>query len=177
VVADLWSKALVFRWMEGLEAARSEQLRHSASLGKDYYPIWGEKITFMLSLNPGAAFGQLDQWPFLLVGGRICAGLFLIWLLVRSPKGRPVFNSALVLVLAGALGNLYDNLLRARDLAKDAPTPSASSCRCATSSTCTSAASTGTSRPSTWPTRASRSAAPAGRLRFVRARAGLVALG
>jgi signal peptidase II len=58
--------------------------------------------------------------PWLLVSGRIGAALFLIWMIVKSPPGRAVFNTALLLVLAGALGNLYDNLFRARDLAKDA---------------------------------------------------------
>jgi signal peptidase II len=70
-------------------------------------------------VNPGAAFGQLDTVPWLLVIGRACAAVFLITLVVRSAKGRPLFNTALVLVLAGALGNLYDNLLRARVLDAD----------------------------------------------------------
>jgi signal peptidase II len=73
----------------------------------------------MLSVNPGAAFGQLHTFPNLLIGGRIVAGLLLVWLLVRTPSGRPWLVTAFVLVLAGALGNLYDNLFRARDLALD----------------------------------------------------------
>jgi signal peptidase II len=73
----------------------------------------------MLSLNPGAAFGQLDSIPYLLVGGRVLAVLVLSWLLLRAPAGRRWVNLALVLVLAGALGNLYDNLVRARDLPLD----------------------------------------------------------
>jgi signal peptidase II len=83
------------------------------------YPIFGGWFTFMLSLNPGAAFGQLHSFPNLLIGGRIAAGLLLVWLLVRTPRGRPWLVAAFVLVLAGALGNLYDNLFRVRDLDLD----------------------------------------------------------
>jgi signal peptidase II len=87
--------------------------------GHERYPILGDWLTFMLSLNPGAAFGQLDSWPYLLVGGRIFAGLFLVWLLFRTPAGRPWLVIAFVLILGGAMGNLYDNLLRARTLDGD----------------------------------------------------------
>lgn len=116
VVLDLWSKAVVFRWLE--EEIRANRLALN-DLRKEHHPIAGEWLSFMLNLNPGAAFGQLDSVPYLLVCGRIGAALFLIWLVVTSRPGRRVFNTALVLVLAGALGNLYDNLLRARDLDHD----------------------------------------------------------
>lgn len=116
VVLDLWSKAAVFRWLEPL--ARRHELSYDAH-GHERYPILGEWFSFMPSLNPGAAFGKLDSVPYLLVFGRVGAALFLIWLIVRSPLRRPVFNTALLLVLAGALGNLYDNLLRARTLHLD----------------------------------------------------------
>jgi lipoprotein signal peptidase len=118
VLADLWSKAAVFQWMQGLEAERA--LPFAPGLSRPCYPLAGDWLSFMLTLNPGAAFGQFDDIPYLLVGGRIAAGLFLTWLVWRSRPGRPVFNTALLLVLAGALGNLYDNLLRTRNLVLDA---------------------------------------------------------
>lgn len=107
VALDLWSKAAVFRWL-GSEG--------SAILVEDVHdhervPILGEWFAFMLSWNPGAAFGRLSGYPHLLVGGRVLAGLFLTVLLWRSPRGRPWSTAALVLILAGALGNLHDNLL------------------------------------------------------------------
>lgn len=116
VVLDLWSKAVVSRWLE--EQARAGALPFN-DLHREHHPLAGEWLSFMLSLNPGAAFGQLDSVPYLLVSGRIGAAIFLVWLILKSRPGRPVFNTALVLVLAGALGNLYDNLLRVRDLDKD----------------------------------------------------------
>jgi signal peptidase II len=118
LVLDLWSKSAVFAWLERLGNAGalvpddcgSAHMRH---------PIVDGWFTFMLSLNPGAAFGQLDKWPWLLVCGRLFAALFLLWLLARTPRGKPWLVTAFVLVLAGALGNLYDNLLRARDVDLD----------------------------------------------------------
>jgi lipoprotein signal peptidase len=88
VALDLWSKAAVFAWLEPLK--RQSALVYDVH-GHPRWPLAGEWLTFMLSLNPGAAFGQLESFP-------------------RSPAGRKVFNLALVLVLGGALGNLYDNL-------------------------------------------------------------------
>ena len=118
IVLDLWSKAAVFAWMESLESA-GKLVQDTCGQGHLRYEIFGGWFTFMLSLNPGAAFGQLHSFPNLLIGGRIAAGLLLLWLLVRTPRGRPWLVIAFVLVLAGALGNLYDNLFRARDLELD----------------------------------------------------------
>lgn len=118
ILLDLWSKAAVFEWLQRLEAERALPL--APGLARPCYPLAGDWLAFMLTLNPGAAFGQFDQFPYLLIGGRIAAGLFLGWLVFRSRTGRPVFNTALLLVLAGALGNLYDNLLRSRNLVLDA---------------------------------------------------------
>jgi lipoprotein signal peptidase len=118
VALDLWSKAAAFAWIERLDRA-GDLVVDSCGSAHRREPIVGEWFTFMLSLNPGAAFGQLHSIPYLLVGGRAAAVLFLVWLLVRTPRGRPWFTGALVLVLGGALGNLYDNLLRPRDLALD----------------------------------------------------------
>ncbi len=109
VVADLWSKAYVFAWMgsgpEGLVRDAHGHLR---------FPLVGDWFAWMLSRNPGAAFGGFASVPRLLVGGRILAVLFLVWLLLRTPPGRRTFGAALVLVLGGALGNLWDNLFEPR---------------------------------------------------------------
>lgn len=118
ILLDLWSKAAVFEWLQRLDAEHSLPL--APGLARPCYPLAGDWLALMLQLNPGAAFGQFDEFPYLLIGGRVAAGLFLGWLVLRSRTGRPVFNLALVLVLAGALGNLYDNLLRTRNLVLDA---------------------------------------------------------
>ena len=107
VALDLWSKAAVFHWME---AMRDRFELATDVHGHQRFELAGDWFAFMLSLNPGAAFGQLESFPYLLIGGRIVASLFLVYWIVTSRVGRPAFNAALVLVMGGALGNLYDNL-------------------------------------------------------------------
>jgi signal peptidase II len=110
VALDLWSKARVFAW---LGSGGVRLVPDACDLPHRRYPLAGEWLAFMLSQNKGAAFGQLDQVPYLLVGGRILAVVFLLYMIARTGPHRRVLTTALVLVLAGALGNLYDNLLLA----------------------------------------------------------------
>ena len=110
VALDLASKAAVFAWLERL-GARGELVPHHCGLGVHLRkPLVGDWLAFSLSRNPGAAFGGLAGVPWLLVGGRIAAALVLLWLLVRATPSRPWTTRACVLILGGALGNLYDNL-------------------------------------------------------------------
>jgi signal peptidase II len=105
VALDLWTKQIVFEWIggrpEGMELDRHGHLR---------YAILGDSLTFMLSRNTGAAWGIGGSFPHVLVAGRVIAVSVLAWLVVRGRQPR-VLRIALVLVLAGALGNLYDNLM------------------------------------------------------------------
>lgn len=108
VALDLWSKAEVFAWLdspEGMaEVGRSEN-------GQPRYRLFGfEWLGFMLNLNYGAAFGQGSSAQGVLVGGRCLAAVFLSVLILRTPTGQRVYLTSLVLILSGALGNLYDNL-------------------------------------------------------------------
>lgn len=118
VALDLWSKSAAFTLLERLE--REDALVLDPCAGAHArLPLVGEWFAFMPSLNPGAAFGHFHQIPWLLVGGRVAAAIFLTWLVFHAPLRRRVSTTALVLVLSGALGNLYDNLLRERDLVLD----------------------------------------------------------
>jgi signal peptidase II len=107
VALDLWSKARVFAWLE----SSAPLVPDACQLPHRRFLLVGEWLALMLSRNKGAAFGQLDSVPYLLVGGRVLAVLFLVYLILRAAPGRRVLNTALVLVLAGAAGNLVDNLL------------------------------------------------------------------
>lgn len=105
---DLWSKSAVFGWLdspEGLaEVGRNE-------MGRIRYRVFDtEWLGFMLNLNYGAAFGQGAGAQGVLVGGRCLAILFLTVLIWRTPVRQRVYLASLVLILSGALGNLYDNL-------------------------------------------------------------------
>ena len=99
VLLDLWSKDAAFAWLgaspEGYGPRR---------------PILGEWLSFASTCNGGAAFGQFDQFPLVLVIGRACAVVFLAWLVLRAAPRPRLVLVAMVLVLAGALGNLIDNL-------------------------------------------------------------------
>ncbi|MBK7644204.1 MAG: signal peptidase II [Planctomycetes bacterium] len=111
VAADLWSKSAVFAWLQPLEG---QLPRHACGLfGCRTYPLLGDWFSFRLSRNPGAAFGKFGDMPYLLIGGRIAASLFVAWLILRSSPRRPWVSMAFTLILAGALGNLYDNLFLA----------------------------------------------------------------
>ncbi len=107
VALDLWSKAAVFAWFED-PAATADFVR--TSHGHVRYPLVGDWLAFMENLNYGAAFGQGDEWPWVLVLGRGVAVVLLSVLVVRVPRGQGLYLASLVLILAGALGNLYDNL-------------------------------------------------------------------
>jgi signal peptidase II len=114
VALDLWSKSAVFAWLTEIDP---ELVRDSCdhSRGHARYHLLGEGtgwLTFMLSENPGAAFGGFADWPHVLIGLRIVAVVGLLVLIARAKTGSPWFTAALLLVFAGALGNLYDNLLR-----------------------------------------------------------------
>ncbi|NOT30175.1 MAG: signal peptidase II [Planctomycetes bacterium] len=99
VAFDQWSKARVFEWLKATPEGYSRP-----------QPLLGEWLSFHSSCNPGAAFGQFDQFPYVLVIGRALAVMFLAWLLLRSDSRPRLPLFAMTLVLAGALGNLIDNL-------------------------------------------------------------------
>jgi signal peptidase II len=103
---DLWSKQAVFAWT----AAHPERLERDFH-GHARLPIADDWLALMPSLNPGMAWGFNRLDPHVLVYGRVAAVLFLLVLVARSAKGRRTVTAALILILAGALGNLHDNLL------------------------------------------------------------------
>lgn len=105
VALDLWSKAGVFAYLGGHPAsAIIDQHGHERVL------VLGNWFAFMRSLNPGMAFGLFGDSQLILVIGRIIAVLVLFWMLLKHQRMLSASGAALVLVLAGALGNLYDNL-------------------------------------------------------------------
>lgn len=76
---------------------------------------WNESRTivdsflgFQLSLNPGALFGLGDGFAPIFVGASVLALMFVLYLFSNSSAKQWSLHVALGLVLAGALGNLYD---------------------------------------------------------------------
>jgi len=102
---DQWSKEAVFTWFrEGRPPLVPDVHGHRR------YLVSGEWLSFMTSCNSGAAFGRFDSFPRVLVVGRILAVLFLSFLLLRADTRHRAVLVAMVLVLAGAIGNVIDNL-------------------------------------------------------------------
>lgn len=93
VLFDQWSKAAVFEWPPVRRAL----------FGSSWLSFWS-------SCNGGAAFGQFSQFPKILVIGRALAVVFLSYLLLRADSRPRLVLTAMTLVLAGAFGNLIDNL-------------------------------------------------------------------
>jgi signal peptidase II len=113
VALDLWTKSAVFDWLERTPGAPlPEGVEVWERNGHWRYPVVGEFFSFMLSENRGAAWGMGHDIPYLLVGGRVVAVFVLGFMLVRTDRSQRLLVWALVLVLAGALGNLHDNLVR-----------------------------------------------------------------
>ena len=101
---DLWTKSWAFAWLPEAESVARDphgHLRHT---------VLDPWLGIMLSCNPGAAFGRLGDWPYLLVGGRTIAIAVLTWIVWRADRRQRWTFVAMLLVLAGAAGNLADNL-------------------------------------------------------------------
>jgi lipoprotein signal peptidase len=108
IVLDLWSKQAIFAWLDG--DAPPELVRDAH--GHMRLPLVGDWLALMTSENPGAAFGRFGEWPRLLVLGRSAAAVVLLVMLWRARPAEKLKFTAILLVSAGALGNLYDNLFR-----------------------------------------------------------------
>jgi lipoprotein signal peptidase len=105
IALDQYSKASVFEWL----GQRPQGMVRDAC-GHDRWRLAGEWLAFTLSWNPGMAWGIKAIPPLVLLVGRALAVLLLGWMLARAERGRMWFNASLALILAGAAGNLWDNL-------------------------------------------------------------------
>jgi lipoprotein signal peptidase len=89
---DLWAKDWAFHT---LKAGETREVLHNL-------------CTLQISLNPGALFGLGAGLAPIFVGASVLALLFVLYLFANSTASRWWVHIALGLVLAGALGNLYD---------------------------------------------------------------------
>lgn len=102
LVLDLWSKAWAFR-----------------ALGPDApEPFIPGIVDFHRSLNDGAVFGSFTGQVGLFIVASLVALGFVLYLFVRTPPRSWVTQIALGLVLAGALGNLYDRAVVKADIVR-----------------------------------------------------------
>ncbi len=92
VVADLWTKSLAFEFLTPGEP----------------HVLVKNLCSLQVSLNPGALFGLGAGLAPIFVGASVLALLFVLYLFANSAPARWSVHIALGLVLAGAIGNLYD---------------------------------------------------------------------
>lgn len=106
VALDLWSKAAVFGFLER---------EHSDLLGVHrVHPVFDGIVRFELVSwgNPGTIWGLLQNATVALMVLRCFAVVGLFWFVHRTPRAAKLQLVVLSLILAGALGNLYDNFVR-----------------------------------------------------------------
>lgn len=98
LLADLWTKSAVF---ERLMRANTWDAPH---------PVLPGVMNLRLSTNPGIVFG-FDRIPpvFVVAASLVAVALVIVFFWVSPRKARTT-HVALAMILAGALGNLYDRL-------------------------------------------------------------------
>ncbi len=103
---DLWTKHLAFTRLDPNPANE-----HGLVAIKGL-------MSFRRSLNPGALFGLGKGLTPIFIGASILALGFVLFLFVNSGRNRRSLHIALALVLAGALGNLFDRAFMMADVVK-----------------------------------------------------------
>lgn len=114
VALDLWSKAAVFGFLAERSPGADEARRAP-------YLVFDGALRFELVCwgNTGTIWGLFQNGTVVLMGLRCCAVLGLFWFVRATSRQAKLQLFVLSLVLAGALGNLYDNFLRADRSVRD----------------------------------------------------------
>ena len=113
VVLDLWSKAVVF-----LALAQAHPLRPHNHLLPEHnrkaIEVFDGIVKFELVSwgTTGTIWGLFQDGTIVLMVLRCVAVVGLFWFLRRIPPAARMQQFVLSLILAGALGNLYDNFMR-----------------------------------------------------------------
>lgn len=113
LASDLLLKAWSFSHVAGepvVLSPRADDGRYHIPFHEPVTVIPGV-LSFRLTTNTGAVFGlgKGAQWFFALVS--LIATAIIMRIFWRSSAGAWVFHTALAMILAGALGNLYDRIV------------------------------------------------------------------
>ena len=112
VALDLWSKAWVFAAVEQAHPQRPNHLlREDHRQGIE---VFDGIVKFELVSwgNTGTIWGLFQDGTIALMVLRCIAVVGLIWFLRQTARTARLQQFVLSLILAGALGNLYDNFMR-----------------------------------------------------------------
>lgn len=116
VVLDLWSKQVVFGFLDAEYARIPEPMRRHLVFDTGG---GGLRLDFVSWGNPGTIWGLFPDGTIPLMVLRCFAVLGLFWFLRRTERSAKLQQLVLGLILAGALGNLYDNFFRADRTVRD----------------------------------------------------------
>lgn len=112
VALDLWSKAAVF---EFLSSGKYVHVHYPE------YSVWTGPISFSLVKwwNTGTVWGLLQDFTGALIVLRCVALVVLVWFAWRTAKSARFQQLVLALIMAGAVGNLYDNFTQENGAVRD----------------------------------------------------------
>jgi lipoprotein signal peptidase len=113
VALDLWSKAEVFAFLAEAYTGLETHRRHTVFDG-----AWGG-FALVSWRNPGTIWGLGQSFTPVLIGVRALALLVITYFAWRTPRAARVQQSVLAMVMAGAIGNLYDNLTQTGSAVRD----------------------------------------------------------
>lgn len=113
IALDLWSKAAAFGFLAAEQPHFPEPHRSAV--------VWDGWLRFELVAwcNPGTIWGLFPESTVPLMVLRCIAVGGLLWYAYKAPRRAKVQQLVLSLILAGALGNLYDNFVRADRTVRD----------------------------------------------------------
>lgn len=112
VALDLWSKWAAFDFLR-VGGKFVPEARH------EVFDSWITRFELVNWHNPGTVWGLFQDFnqPLRLV--RLVAIAIILWFVYKTPRTARVTLVALGLIMAGALGNLYDNFLHTSDWERD----------------------------------------------------------
>jgi signal peptidase II len=119
VALDLVSKQWVFAFLDGVAKERGES--HLPEIHRSAWNVFDGPLRLDLVSwgNPGTIWGLFKDSTVPLMVVRCVAVVALFWFLRNTARTAKVHQVVIALVLAGALGNLYDNFVRADRSVRD----------------------------------------------------------
>jgi signal peptidase II len=116
LAGDLLLKQLTFRHVADQPVVITDLASENPEAFMSQYPhesvvVIPDVLTLKLTINTGAVFGLGKGWRPLFIIASVIATLIIVFLFWRSPASSKWFHLSLALILAGAMGNLYDRAL------------------------------------------------------------------